>query len=83
MALRIWARARAMKHQQDFRAINTSLHGGTAELQCETLAAQHSLSTEAVQGIDGYETVQVYLDLTKAYKYVCHKVMVGEASKES
>eukprot|EP00971_Amphidinium_carterae_P234369 4650574-Amphidinium_carterae.4 len=70
MALWIWARARAMKHQQDFRAINTSLHGGIAELQCETLAAQHSISTEAAQGIDGYE-------------YVCHRVMVGEASKES
>eukprot|EP00971_Amphidinium_carterae_P197831 3926134-Amphidinium_carterae.4 len=37
----------------------------------------------ATPGLDGYETIQIYLDLTKAYEYVSHKVMVGEASKES
>eukprot|EP00971_Amphidinium_carterae_P090475 1791394-Amphidinium_carterae.1 len=83
MALRIWARARSIKHQGAFQEVNTQLHGGTAELQCETLAAQHCLSSEAAQGLDGYETIQIYLDLTKAYEYVSHKVMVGEASKES
>eukprot|EP00971_Amphidinium_carterae_P243111 4827569-Amphidinium_carterae.1 len=83
MVLRIWARARSIKHQEAFQAVNTQLHGGTAELQCETLAAQHCLSSEAAQGLDGYETVQIYLDLTKAYEYVSHKVMVREASKES
>eukprot|EP00971_Amphidinium_carterae_P143081 2834981-Amphidinium_carterae.1 len=83
MVLRIWARARSIKHQGAFQEVNAQFHGGTAELQCETLTAQHCLSTEAAQGLDGYETIQIYLDLTKAYEYVSHKVMVGEASKES
>eukprot|EP00971_Amphidinium_carterae_P100126 1979925-Amphidinium_carterae.1 len=33
MVLRIWARARSIKHQEAFQAVNTQLHGGTAELQ--------------------------------------------------
>eukprot|EP00971_Amphidinium_carterae_P347554 6489619-Amphidinium_carterae.3 len=66
-----------------FKKVNASIYGGTAELQCETLAAQHAITSEAAQSIDGYAALQIYLDLTNAYEFVNHQVMIGQASEES